>query len=700
VSSFLTPNRTCPDARTATLPMRFFALFCSATVFLSAFLLFLVEPLFAKVILPWFGGSAAVWSVCLVFFQGALLLGYLYADATTRLRPRVQVWLHIGLLLVCFLLLPLSPSPMWRPHPGEDPAWRILGLLTVSLGIPYILLSATSPLLQTWYARSLPKSSPYHLFALSNTASLLALLSYPFVVEPRSSTHIQEIAWSIALVVFLVLCTVTGLVSRTSGPIERALLPDEQTAPTTVARIQWLALSAGGSMLLLSITNHLTQNVAPVPLLWVLPLALYLLTFALAFSRHTFYQRPLFIRLLAIALGAMGYAVYDPRSIEAIQVSVPLFCGGLFICCMFCHGELNRLRPVTKHLTSFYLTVALGGAIGSILIGLAAPHVFDGIYEFPLTLLFTAILAFIMLWDEGWISRLLWACVAFAMCLAVLINIRSFTRDSVMMARNFYGALRVTQTTEFGDHAARMLYHGTIRHGAQFLVLPWRKQPTTYYSFDSGIGLALRYCCNGPKRVGVIGLGTGTLAAYGKTGDYFRFYEINPEVVNIANSLFTYIRESPARTDTVLGDARLSLEHESPQQFDVLAVDAFSGDAIPVHLLTKESVGLYLRHLKPNGILAIHTSNSFLALDPVAKKLADAFNYPAVSILNAPDEDQCISTADWVLITRNKDFLSQEMVVRQRQPIASTAGLRLWTDDYNNLFEILRPIHFSRRQSH
>ena len=305
-------------------------------------------------------------------------------------------------------------------------------------------------------------------------------------------------------------------------------------------------------MLLLSITNHLTQNVAPVPLLWVLPLALYLLTFTLAFSRHHFYQRALFIRLLAIALGAMGYAVYDPRSVEAIQVSVPLFCAGLFICCMFCNGELNRLKPGARYLTSFYLIVALGGAAGAILVGLVAPHIFVSIYEFPITLLITAALALIMLWSLGWLSRVLWACVSFAMCLAVYINVHSFTRDSVMMVRNFYGALRVTESSEFGDHAARMLYHGTIRHGAQFLLLPWRKQPTTYYSVDSGIGLALRYCCSGPKRVGVIGLGAGTLAAYGKPGDYFRFYEINPEVVNIAKSLFTYTRESPAKTDIVL----------------------------------------------------------------------------------------------------------------------------------------------------
>jgi hypothetical protein len=694
VSSLSALNFAQPDAQPATGRIRVFVAFCSIAVFLSAFLLFLIEPLFAKAILPWFGGSAAVWSVCLVFFESALLLGYFYADATKRLSPRTQVAIHITLLSLCLFLLPVSPNPFWRPHPGEDPAWRILGLLTISLGLPYVLLSATSPLLQSWYARSLPRSSPYHLFSLSNAASLLALLSYPFLIEPRISTPKQEAAWSIAFALFAALCAVAGFTSRNSAPVEILEAVEEGDAPTRIAKLQWLALAACGSMLLLSITNHLTQNVAPVPLLWVLPLALYLLTFTLAFSRHSFYQRGIFIRLLAIALGAMGYAVYDPRSIEAIQLSIPLFCGGLFICCMFCNGELSRLKPSSRHLTSFYLTLALGGAIGAVFVGLIAPRIFVNIYEFPVTLLSTALLALAMLWNEGWLSRVLWACVSFAMCLAVYINVNSFTRDSVMMARNFYGALRVTETKEFGDHAARMLYHGTIRHGAQFLLLPWRKQPTTYYSVDSGIGLALRYCCGGPKRVGVIGLGTGTLAAYGKPGDYFRFYEINPEVVTIANSLFTYLRESPAHSDIVLGDGRLSLERESPQQFDVLAVDAFSGDAIPVHLLTKEAVALYLRHLKPNGILAIHTSNSFLALDPVAKQLANAFNYPAISILNTADEAQCISIADWVLITRNKDFLHQEMVMSQQQPIASTAGLRLWTDDYNNLFEILRPIRF------
>jgi hypothetical protein len=679
--------------------VRVFVTFCSLAVFLSAFLLFLIEPLFAKAILPWFGGSAAVWSVCLVFFQSALLLGYFYADVTKRLNPRIQVAIHITLLFLCFVLLPVSPNPFWRPHPGEDPAWRILGLLTVSLGMPYVLLSATSPLLQSWYARSLPRSSPYHLFSLSNAASLLALLSYPFLIEPRLSTPKQEIAWSIAFVLFAALCAVAGFAGRTRGSAEVDETAEAQPEPSLVTKLQWLTLAACGSMLLLSITNHLTQNIAPVPLLWVLPLALYLLTFTLAFSRHRFYRRWIFIRLLAIALGVMGYAVYDPRSIEAVQLSVPLFCGGLFICCMFCNGELSRLKPSSSHLTSFYLILALGGALGAVFVGLIAPLIFVSIYEFPVTLLITALLALMMLWNAGWASRALWACVSFAMCLAVYINVNSFTRDSVMMARNFYGALRVTETSEFGDHAARMLYHGTIRHGAQFLLLPWRKQPTTYYSVDSGIGLALRYCCNGPKRVGVIGLGTGTLAAYGKPADYFRFYEINPEVVTIAKSLFTYLRESPARSDIVLGDARLSLEQESPQQFDVLAVDAFSGDAIPVHLLTKEAVTLYLRHLKPNGILAIHTSNSFLALDPVAKKLAEAFAYPAISILNAADDDQCISVADWVLITRNKNFLNQEIVVKQQQPIASTAGLRLWTDDYNNLFEILRPIKFLKQRS-
>jgi SAM-dependent methyltransferase len=361
---------------------------------------------------------------------------------------------------------------------------------------------------------------------------------------------------------------------------------------------------------------------------------------------------------------------------------------------MFCHGELNRSKPGDRSLTSFYLMISLGGALGAIFVGLAAPHLFSNLFEFPFTLLFTALLALLILWDQGWANRALWVAVSAAMAIVLSTNVQNFEQSSLVMVRNFYGALRVTQTTEFGNRPARMLYHGTIRHGAQFLDLPWRKQPTTYYGFDSGVGLALRYCCSGPKRVGVIGLGTGTLAAYGQPGDDFHFYEINPDVIRIAQNVFTYLRETPARHEVTLGDARLSLEAEPPQKFDVLAVDAFSGDAIPVHLLTREAVALYLRHLKPNGILAIHTSNSYLALAPVSVQLAHAFGYPAKSILSASDDDECISTANWVLITRNSQFLNLPILTKNEQPVAIPAGLRLWTDDYNNLFQILKPVRF------
>jgi hypothetical protein len=678
---------------------RGYSVLCAATVFVSAFLLFLVEPLFAKMILPWFGGSAAVWATCLVFFQSALLLGYYYADFSSRkLQPRRQVLLHLALLGCSLLFLPLGPGPSWRPHPGEEPFWRILALLTVALGVPFTLLSTTSPLVQSWYARTRSGAEPYHLFALSNFASFLALLSYPFLIEPQSSTHVQALFWSAIFLLLVVLCAGTAWLSR-NGPTLSARAAGAAEPVTSRRRLQWLLLAACGSMLLLTVTNHLTQNIAPVPLLWVLPLALYLLTFTLAFSRRNIYSRGLFIRLLAVALGAMGYAVYDPRAINAIQVTVPLFCIGLFVCCMFCHGELSRLKPVEDHLTSFYLMISVGGALGAIFVGLVAPHVFSNLYEFPVTLLLTSVLAMVMLWAADWAVRALWITVSVAMGLVLFINVHNFQRSSLVMVRDFYGALRVTETKEFGKRTARMLYHGTIRHGAQYVQLPWRKQPTTYYGVDSGIGLALRYCCVAPKRVGVIGLGAGTLAAYGKPGDYFHFYEINPDVIAIANSNFTYLRESPAQNEITLGDARLSLEQEVPQNFDVLAVDAFSGDAIPVHLLTKEAFAVYLRHLKPDGILAIHASNTYLSLDPVVKQLADMFGYPAIAIENDSDDDNAISVAKWVLVTRNSRFLKLPLLAKDEIPIISPPGLRPWTDDYNNLFRILKPVKLLKQDT-
>ncbi len=450
-------------------------------------------------------------------------------------------------------------------------------------------------------------------------------------------------------------------------------------------------------MLLLSITNKLLEDVTPVPLLWVLPLALYLLTFALAFSRRIFYWRWLLVRFLAVALGGLGYAIYEPMYTESVQVSVPVFCVGLFLCCWFCHGELALRRPAPRYATSFYLMISLGGALGAIFVGLAAPHLFTSIYELPLALVFTALLAIAALWPQGWLIRLFWMTAAASMIFVLVRNVREYDADTIVRVRSFYGTLRVRQFTNWLKEPYRTLYNGRIEHGAQYVNPPSSLLPTTYYGPDSGVGLALTHCCPNTKRVGAIGLGAGTLAAYGKTSDYFRFYEINPQVVNIAHTSFSYLRDSAARIDIVLGDARVSLQNEAPQQFDVLAVDAFSGDAIPVHLLTREAFALYLRHLKPDGVLAVHTSNTYLNLPPVVQLLATDAGREAEMIANDDDHRKLIDSSDWVLVTRNRRFLDSIDSAVMIEPISVPPNLRLWTDDFNNLFQILRPAKF--RQS-
>ena len=663
------------------------------TIFAGAFLLFSVEPLTAKKILPWFGGSAAVWSTCLVFYQTALLLGYLYARFITNFRARVQAIVHSALLAGSLALLPIGPSARWTPGPIQDPTRLILAMLTVGIGLPFVALSATSPLLQDWLAQSGHKS-PYRFFAVSNAASLAALLAYPVFIEPALPTSRQSLWWSAIYAVFAALCIFAAWQTRRNGALNRPReLSDEAVAPT--ARAYWFSLAACGSMLLLSVTNHIDENVAAVPLLWVLPLAVYLLTFVLSFGARAIYSRGLWLRLLAFALGILGYAIYNINAVEAIQVSLPIFLVGLFVCCMFCHGELNRLRPGASALTGFYLTIAAGGAAGAIFVGLLAPQIFTGIYELPLTLVFTAILAMLLNWSAGgWSVRFLWIGVAACMVVVFGANVEAYRENSLSMRRSFYGSLRVVESPRAGPEQTRTLYHGTIEHGAQLLWPPGRFRPTTYYGPDSGIGIVLRECFSGPKRVGIVGLGVGTIAAYGQPGDTFRFYEINRQIVEIAESLFFYLRETHARVEIAEGDARLSLERETPQQFDVLALDAFSGDAIPVHLLTKEAVALYRKHLKPNGVLAFHVSNNYLDLAPVVRQLAEEFGYRSVLVRNHANDDELVLPADWVLVTNNNAVLENAAVKVHAEPIHSRPGLRLWTDDYNNLLQILKTPQF------
>jgi SAM-dependent methyltransferase len=649
-------------------------------VFLSAFLLFLIQPLFAKLILPWFGGSGSVWSTCLVFFQVALLGGYLYAFLLVRYaRPGVQAAIHTVLLGCALAVLPVIPGPQWKPGMGDAPLPRLLLLLTAVLGLPFFLLSSTGPLLQAWIARRTQGAAPYRLFAVSNAAALLALVVYPVWIEPRFSARAQDVAWSAGFGVFAILAAAAGWLSR-AEVVRTPVGP----RPGRRSLAIWFALSAGGSMLLLSTTNQLTQNVAAVPFLWILPLAVYLMTFILCFEGRNWYRRGAFLRIAGIAFAAVAYMIYDIQLSAAIFVAVPVLLAGLFAGCMWCHGELSLRKPEGSQLTSFYLMIAAGGATGAVAIGLIAPLLFSGVYELAFSLLLIAALAAVM--QDSWSPRLLWATLAVAMAFAFGAQVIEYHRHASVLTRDFYGTLRVVDSTD-----VRRLYHGTIEHGAEFLDPAKSAWPTTYYGRESGIGLALAACCGGGARnVGVIGLGTGTLAAYGNAGDRFRFYEIDPAVLKLARSSFRFLAESRAGTSFALGDARLTLEREQPQNFDVLAIDAFSGDAIPVHLLTSEAFALYRRHLKPSGILAVHVSNQYLDLAPVVAQAAAGIGMRAVAIANDADPSREIAAATWVLASCDPDFFARGEIAKVSRPVAARAGLRPWTDDYNDLFEAIR----------
>jgi hypothetical protein len=497
-------------------------------------------------------------------------------------------------------------------------------------------------------------------------------------IEPNTSTHTQDFAWSAGFVVFALLCGVAALMNRSAVDAMTEWPPAKETLP-------WLLLSAAGSMLLVSTTSQLTQNVASVPFLWILPLSAYLLSFIICFESPRWYHRGFFLRMLAVALASLAYVLYDVEVSVPIVVAIPLFTLGLFIACMFCHGELSRRRPAASRLTAYYLMIALGGAIGAILTGLVAPRAFSGIHEFPLSLVLVALLALWMNWREGITPRLLWLTMSVAMTAALIAEVHSYEKNAVIMMRSFYGSLRVAESVR-GGGPTRTLYHGIVQHGAQFLDPAKRDDPTMYYGPQSGVGLALRFCCDGPKRVAVIGLGAGTLAAYGNPGDAFQFYEINPQVIGLAKSQFTFLGDSKAAIAMTAGDARLSLERETSAPYDVLVADAFSGDAIPVHLLTKEAFALYFQHLKPSGILAIHISNNYLNLAPVVAQLAASSGSIARLVHTPKDDAHLYSQADWVLVTRKK----RPEMADVGTVIAPREGLRLWTDDYNNLLQVLR----------
>ncbi len=671
------------------------------TIFASAFLLFLVQPIMAKQILPWFGGSAAVWTTCLMFFQLVLLFGYAYADWSIRkLKPRPQAILHVVLIVLSLVSLPIIAGSGWKPEGDDDPTWRILGLLMATIGMPYFLLSTTGPLLQAWFARSYPQArNVYRLFALSNAASLIALVAYPFVVEPYITTREQAIGWSVGYGLFALLCAASAYFSRqpAAGPANAQSATD--TAPVDgipLPRLSdyllWLALAALGSFMLIAVTNHITHDVASVPFLWILPLTLYLLSFVLCFEGRNWYQRQFFFGPLLVVVGAMAWALHANEGIMEIKQAIPLFSMGLFVMCMFFHGELASLKPAPRYLTGYYLMISLGGAVGGLLIGFVAPKLFDTYYEFGIGLVFTALIA-------GYVARRMLPIVPLLAVVAAGFTafhvheyINMLSKNARVMTRNFYGTLRVKDFGNPQTDGVRRLMHGVIMHGEQYLAPDRRMRPSTYYTADSGIAriISVKQASTPALRVGVVGLGTGTLAAYGRKGDVYRFYELNPQVVDLARSEFTYLNDTPAQVETLLGDARLTMEREPAQRYDVLAIDAFSSDSIPVHLMTVQAVGVYLKNLKPDGVIAFHVTNRFLELAPVVKRIADEHRLHTVLIVDEADEDDDSAKTDWVLVSPSAATLSHPRITEKASPIEVIKDLRLWTDSFNNLFKILK----------
>jgi hypothetical protein len=802
------------------------------TIFIGAFLLFQVQPLMGKYILPWFGGGPGVWTTCMLFFQVLLLGGYAYAHFTTRwLKPRRQAILHLVLLVAALALLPITPNDSWKPHGGGNPTLQILLLLAVSLGLPYFVLSSTSPLIQHWFSRANPGVSPYRLYALSNVGSLLALVSYPFYFETHFTRITQATLWAWGLVSYVLCC---GLCAAKVWKAEGRMQNEESAAtelaprdtslnpqPSTLNQLLWLLLPACASVLLLATTNKLCQDVAVVPFLWVLPLALYLLSFVISFDSPRWYVRFPFTIALIAAMAGWCWALFYGSDWE-LRKQVTVYCGSLFICCMVCHGELYRLKPDPRDLTRFYLMIAAGGALGGLFVAVAAPLLFSDYYELhwglflcgllflvvcirnrsgspvaagippaiesgilppgaalesamPSSLLpgrmpaataqahaaaasipspvaatgtdwrwfacglplfifagldwviarlarhaapmlkghFTglriAMWAIVALLVVSWIARAkfrnfrhwhlltcLWLSLGLAGLGATLwMQARDSREERVYRSRSFYGVLTVYEHDKKDPESHHfVLQHGRITHGLQFVDPVRATWPVSYYGPRSGIALGVEALPPGPRRIGVVGLGTGTMAAFGRPGDYVRIYEINPQVQQVATSWFTYLRHCQGKAEVALCDARLSLEREQPQHFDLLVLDAFSSDAIPVHLLTKEAFDLYERHLNTNGIIAVHISNHYLDLEPVVVNLARHFGYKLAAIDyddTDNEDDWWLYSSTWILLTRDQRIIASPAIHAACYTVhTNNTKVPLWTDDFTSLFQVLK----------
>ena len=691
----------------------------AAVVGLGAFLLFTVELLLGKQLLPWFGGTSALWTTCLLFFQTALVLGYAWAHLlSARLCPRRQRDLHLLLVAAALALLawhaarwpsPLTPPDTARPLDADAPTASVLALLVSAVGLPFVVLAATSPLVSAWFARARPGRSPYPLSALSNAGSLLALVCYPLLVEPFASLRAQGWLWTAAFAVEAAGLAACGIAAGKAGALAAVAALDDELPPSRGRRAGWVGLAAVPSLMLVAVTSHLTQEVAAVPLLWTLPLALYLVSLIVCFARPALGSRVLWFPLLALAAALAVFALQRELAL-GVRERVLLWCAILFVYGLAGHAELLRRRPGPGQLTSFYLAVAAGGALGAALPALAAPLVFDGYWELQIGVL-AGPLALVVSWladsrsplrdgeDDEDGPAALQAGLASLIALGVLGGWLAWDvagrRAGVERAsRGFYGVLRVVREERgYADEALKLL-HGQTAHGLQLQAAAGRRRPTTYFGPTSGAGLAIERHplrqAGEPLRVGVIGLGVGTLAAYSRAGDTFRFYELDPAVARLSQGehpLFTYLRDARGGLSLALGDGRLALEREPPQGFDVLVLDAFSSDAIPTHLLTREAFALYRRHLGERGVVAVHVTNRYVDLEPVVRGAARALGLRALHVPSF--ERGVLWPSDWMLVSSDPWPEQDEAIGAASLPARGLADV-LWTDDWSNLLRVLK----------
>lgn len=651
----------------------------AAGVVSSAFCLFLIQPMMAKRLLPVFGGSASVWAVCLVFYQAMLLLGYLYAHALARrLEPRKQALVHGLACGVALLALQgVTTSISW---PGEGaPAAGIVAQLLATIGAPYLLLAATSPLLQYWHSLLYPQRVAYRLFAWSNLSCVLALLAFPFLFEPNWGWMRIAGFWQWLFAAAAILHLGAAALVWLRHPVKSSPAPVSTATPLANRDVAlWLFLAFLGSALLVAVTDHLCLVVAPFPLLWVLPLLIYLLSFVVTFESDR-YRRAWGAPLAFAGLVAMAAAMNYLAPSRMLGLGVVIFSLGLFAACLFLHGELALRRPPERQLTSFYIAMAAGGALGSVFVALIAPLLFHHHLELPILLALASITVLFVVYRYSWITDVAATAAVIFVVVSAGAQWLSLESNVVAAARNFYGALRVTERQSPVHGRLRTLIHGSVNHGSQAMDEDKRRTSLTYYTPSTGVGMLLSRENTGPRRVGLVGLGSGALAAYARPGDVFRFYEINPLVVDMAMRYFTYLADAPARVEVALGDARLLLAREPDQHYDVLVVDAFTGDSVPVHLLTREAMEIYGRHLKPDGVLAMHLSNLHLNLAKVALALGRDMGWRAAALSTSADADLDSVGAVWVLMDRKPDTSGP------------APGPRLlWTDDYSSLLHIMR----------